>query len=94
MNNQKTPTAKRVGGSLPRLVRWWRDRYVCLSIPFRGWRYYVDFMWCHHYQGREPWVVEVHPKCADIKGWRFGWRRISICWGREKLYSPNDKLTR
>jgi hypothetical protein len=71
------------------VVRWRRDRYICLSLPFKGWSYYVDLMWCDFSQGRKPWVAEVHPKCADIKGWRFGWKRISICWGREKLYSPN-----
>lgn len=75
---------------LNHLVRSWMDHYWIFNLPIRGRRYYLYLdWWCSHQQGRKPWIKEVHPKCQDINGWRFGWRRISICWGREKIYSPN-----
>jgi hypothetical protein len=68
---------------IKKIKRILKEKYICFEINIKGWKYYLDCMWdCHYYQGKTPWIVRVHPKCQDIQGWRFGWREISICWGR------------
>ena len=56
---------------------------INFTQKFKGWEYYLDFFWAtSHWQGDKPWLEEVHPKCKDIKGWRFGWRRLGITFGK------------
>lgn len=61
--------------------------YVCFGIRVCGWEYYFSIEWnCAYPQGEKPWVEEVHPKCKDIKGWRFGWKTTTACWGRDRYF--------
>jgi hypothetical protein len=89
MKSKKNSNLKRAGVEVDALVRSiFREKRIDISIPFRGWSYYAGaFLTGDIWQGKRPSVWEVHPKCADIKGWRFGWRYVGAVWGREKVIS-------
>ena len=62
------------------------EKKIDISIPIQCWTYYASaFLTRDVWQGKRPSVWEVHSRCDDIKGWRFGWRYVGAVWGREKI---------